>query len=63
MGAAVNKDDGNEGMLTAARAYTRRGWRVVQYGQGEKVWRLSGGRRCGWRRATCPEVVSGRGGQ
>ncbi|HEY7342428.1 MAG TPA: AAA family ATPase [Ktedonobacterales bacterium] len=33
MGAAVNKEDG---MLAAARAYTRRGWRVVPVRRGEK---------------------------
>ena len=40
MGAAADKedekDDGNEGMLAAARAYTRRGWRVVPVRRGEK---------------------------
>ncbi|HKW22989.1 MAG TPA: bifunctional DNA primase/polymerase, partial [Ktedonobacterales bacterium] len=33
MGTAVNKE---EGMLEAARAYTRRGWRVVPVRPGEK---------------------------
>ncbi|HEU4784390.1 MAG TPA: bifunctional DNA primase/polymerase, partial [Ktedonobacterales bacterium] len=36
MGAAVDKDDGNDGMLAAARDYTRRGWRVVPVRRGGK---------------------------
>lgn len=36
MGAAVDKDDGSDGMLAAARAYTRRGWRVAPVRRGEK---------------------------
>lgn len=47
-------------MLAAARAYTRRGWRVVPVRPREKGVTLSGWQQLRWRRLICGVGLAGR---